>query len=106
MIVAASALLAILLNEPDAERLADRLDSPLAVPRFDAFMDMAALRIEPVTVGQSRLARLAFAEFGKGRHRDRLHLGGCFAYALAKETGPPLLFKGQDVALTDLEPAL
>ena len=89
MIVDASALLAILLNEPEAERFADRLaaversrisiandfkvavridrlDSPLAVPRFDAFIDMAASRIEPVTVGQGRLARWSSPNAARG----------------------------------------
>ena len=55
---------------------------------------------------QARTAREAFRRFGKGRHRAGLNLGDCFAYALAKTLGAPLLFKGDDFALTDIKRAL
>jgi len=55
---------------------------------------------------QARIAREAYRRFGKGRHRAALNLGDCFAYALAKSLGAPLLFKGEDFALTDIERAL
>ena len=59
--------------------------------------------IEPVTVDQAHLARQAFLDFGKSRHPAALNFGDCFAYALAKATGEPLLFKGQDFSKTDVE---
>jgi ribonuclease VapC len=70
--------------------------------QFDAFMRRAAIAIEPVTEEQAHLARQAFADFGKGRHRARLNYGDCFSYALAKATGEPLLFKGADFGKTDV----
>ena len=61
--------------------------------------------IEPVTVEQARLAREAYRDFGKGRHRAGLNLGDCFSYALAKQKREPLLFKGDDFRKTDVEVA-
>jgi ribonuclease VapC len=55
---------------------------------------------------QAKLAREAFRRFGKGQHRAALNLGDCFSYALAKTLNAPLLFKGDDFALTDLKRAL
>jgi ribonuclease VapC len=73
------------------------------------FNDLVAeLRIEiiPFTPDQARLAFDAFQRFGKGRGaKASLNYGDCFAYALAKELGAPLLFKGNDFAQTDLQPA-
>ncbi|HVL56436.1 MAG TPA: type II toxin-antitoxin system VapC family toxin [Burkholderiaceae bacterium] len=54
----------------------------------------------------AHVARQAYAEFGKGRHRAGLDFGDCFAYALAKTTGEKLLFKGDDFRKTDVESAL
>jgi len=51
------------------------------------------------------LAITALLEFGKGRHPAKLNLGDCFAHALAKSRGVPLLFKGDDFARTDIVPA-
>ena len=51
---------------------------------------------------QAHLARQAFLDFGKGRHPAQLNFGDCFAYALAKATGEPLLFKGSDFSKTDI----
>ena len=62
--------------------------------------------MEPVTLLQAQLAREAYRDFGKGRHRAGLNFGDCFAYALAKEKGETLLFKGNDFSHTDIEPAL
>lgn len=129
MIVDASALLAILLLEPEAPRFAqalidasapqmsavnflevairiDRENSVLATQKFDAFMALSRIGVQPISLVQTQIARLAYAEFGKGRHPARLNFGDCFAYALAKESGQPLLFKGNDFAQTDLRPAL
>lgn len=55
-----------------------------------------------MTVEQAELALDAYQRFGKGRHRAGLNFGDCFAYALCKATGQPLLFKGQDFSQTDI----
>lgn len=61
--------------------------------------------IAPVTAEQAEIGRRAYAKFGKGNHPARLNFGDCFAYALAKATGEPLLFKGNDFAQTDIPAA-
>ena len=76
--------------EPDAER------------QRDMFFRRAGIIIEPLTVEQAHIARQAFHDYGKGRHPAGLNYGDCFAYALAKFTGEPLLFKGEDFKKTDL----
>jgi ribonuclease VapC len=126
MIVDTSAVFAILFDESDAESYA-RAISEAAVPRmsaasfveaavvieaqtdeggsrqFDAFFRRAGIVIEPVTVEQAHAARQAYTDFGKGRHAAGLNFGDCFAYALSKVTGEPLLFKGKDFRQTDVE---
>jgi ribonuclease VapC len=128
MIVDTSAVLAILFNESDAETYA-RAISEADAPRisaasfveaavvveaqttetgsrqFDAFFRRAGIVIEPVTEEQAHAARQAYTDFGKGRHAARLNFGDCFAYALAKVTGEPLLFKGGDFRKTDVKAA-
>jgi|SRR5215470_8852435 len=84
--------------------LDSRRDAALS-RRFDALMRESQVRFEPVTVEQAKLAREAYRDYGKGRHRAGLNLGDCFAYALAKEKGEPLLFKGEDFRKTDVEVA-
>ena len=79
---------------------------PDAGRQCDAFFRRAGIVIEPVTVEQAHLARQAFLDFGKGRHAAGLNFGDCFAYALAKSTGEPLLFKGVDFTKTDITSAL
>ena len=130
MIVDTSALLAILRDEPEApacamaiERAAvrrmsaanfleaaiviDLSRSPIASRRFDDLLNAAGMTIEPVTEEQARLGRAAYRDFGKGSgHRAQLNFGDCFAYALARATGEPLLFKGQDFTHTDVTPAM
>lgn len=129
MIVDASALLAVLLDEAEAPDFAaalcaaepammstvnylevairvDRRSDVLLTQKFDAFMDFSGIALVPASVSQTRLARRAYAEFGTGRHRAGLNFGDCFAYALAKETGLPLLFKGNAFIHTDIRPAL
>jgi len=60
-----------------------------------------------VTLSQARIARDAYRDYGKGSgHKASLNFGACFAYALAKETGEPLLFKGDDFSSTDIASAL
>lgn len=125
MIVDTSAMVAILYREDEAVRftqlihdavvcrmsvanhleLSMVLESQLgsdAMRQADAFFRRAGIGIESVTLDQGELARQAFLDFGKGRHPAGLNFGDCFSYALAKATGEPLLFKGNDFALTDI----
>jgi ribonuclease VapC len=69
---------------------------------LDLFIYTAGIRIVPFDADQLAIAREAFRKFGQGRHKARLNLGDCFAYALAKSMGEPLLYKGGDFAHTDL----
>ena len=55
---------------------------------------------------QAQIARQAFRQYGKGRHPAALNFGHCFSYALAKATGLPLLFKGDDFTKTDILTAI
>jgi ribonuclease VapC len=128
MIVDSSAIIAILRNEPDAAAMAEALQeapirrisavtyveaavvadndrNPLLSRRFDRLVRDAQMLVEPVTARQAELARQAYRDFGKGRHKAGLNLGDCFAYALAKEMDEPLLFKGDDFCHTDIEAA-
>ncbi len=73
--------------------------------RLDTFLESVPVGLAPVTVRQAELARDAWRRFGKGRRPRGLNLGDCFAYALAAETGEPLLFKGDDFTQTDIIPA-
>lgn len=129
MILDTSALIAILLEEPESElfiqavaranrrrisaanfvELSMVLEGQFgaeALHQCDALFRRAAIIIEPVTAEQAIIARQAFHDFGKGRHEAGLNFGDCFAYALAKDAGEPLLFKGDDFAKTDIVSAL
>ncbi|MGA7687587.1 MAG: type II toxin-antitoxin system VapC family toxin [Terriglobales bacterium] len=129
MILDTSPLIAILAGEPDAELYIDAISraarSRMSAGNFlelsivvegqfgadvlrqcDALFRRAGIVIEPVTVDQVHIARQAFHDFGKGRHPAALNYGDCFAYALAKSTGEPLLFKGGDFKKTDILSAL
>jgi ribonuclease VapC len=130
MIVDSSALFAILFAEPDRERYAAALDAailprlsavnfveaairvdmggnPIASDALDDLVKEAGIRIEPVTPEQACLARRAHRSYGRGSGSPaRLNFGDCFAYALAKSTGEPLLFKGDDFGHTDIDSAL
>jgi len=124
-----SALVAVLFGEPeadaftrlihDAERclisagsflelsiVIERQAGPEAARQCDMFFRRAGIIIEPFTVEQAHIARQAFHDFGKGRHRAGLNFGDCFAYALSKVTDEPLLFKGNDFRKTDVAGAL
>jgi ribonuclease VapC len=92
------------VNYVEAAIVIDSGRDPIASRRFDDFCRETPLIIEPVTVEQGRVAREAYRDFGKGRHRAGLNLGDCFAYALARVTGEPLLFKGGDFGHTDIQP--
>ena len=72
---------------------------------LDVFLESAAIELVPVTAEHVEAARRAWRRFGKGNHRAALNFGDCFAYALAKTRGEPLLFKGEDFARTDIESA-
>lgn len=125
MVIATSALIAILLNEPETVHLAtaiaeapSRLVSAVSALEaaivievkkgsvgsqlLDDLLDAMQVNIASFDESQFRLAREAFAKFGKGRHPASLNFGDCCAYALARKTGEPLLFKGQDFSATDI----
>ncbi len=72
----------------------------------DAVFRGARIAIQPVTEEQAHIASQAYSTYGKGRHAAGLNFGDCFSYALAKATGEPLLFKGDDFRQTDIQPAL
>jgi ribonuclease VapC len=128
VIVDSSAIVAILELESDARKFAEAIEeapdrrisvvsyvesaivldsrrNPVLGRRLDDFLLEAEVSLEPVSVEQARLAREAYRDFGKGRHRAGLNFGDCFAYALAKDKGEPLLFKGDDFRRTDVEVA-
>ncbi|MGA2352592.1 MAG: type II toxin-antitoxin system VapC family toxin [Terracidiphilus sp.] len=72
------------------------------VRALDLLVARFHIEIESFTETQARLARKAFRRYGKGRHPAQLNFGDCMSYALAKETGEELLFKGTDFAKTDI----
>ena len=88
----------------EAAVVVDNNRNPVLSRRFDDLLRDAEISVEPVTLNQARIAREAYRDFGKGRHRAGLNFGDCFAYALAKEKGEALLFKGDDFRHTDIEP--
>jgi len=69
---------------------------------LDLYVARSKMEIVPFTETLARLARSAFRLYGKGRHPAQLNFGDCMAYALAKETGEELLFKGTDFGQTDI----
>ena len=81
----------------------DARRDPVISTRFDDLVDSAGFVIEPVTEHQARLARQAYRDFGKGSgHPAGLNFGDCFAYALSRVAGEPVLFTGGDFAKTDV----
>jgi ribonuclease VapC len=125
VVVDSSALLAILLREPAAERLlaaisaaparrvsaASVLEASLVLLsrvgeqgdlELDAVVRELGLEVEPVTADQLRIARDAGIEFGRGRHPAGLNYGDLFSYSLAVSLGEPLLFAGEDFSKTDV----
>ena len=128
MIVDTSAVLAVLFDEPDAERYVRALAGAsrcrmsvvsfleaaivlesragaAAGPDLDLLLEKAPIELEPVTIEHAQAARRAWRRFGRGNHRAALNFCDCFAYALAEATREPLLFKGEDLALTDIDTA-
>lgn len=120
-----SAILAVLLDEPERPRLewllgenparlvsaATLVEASMVLESrhgesgrraLDRMLDLYEVAIVAFDRDQAELARDAFRRFGKGRHPVALNHGDCFAYALAKATGEPLLFKGEDFSRTDI----
>ena len=94
-------------NFVEAALVIDGSRDPIASRRFDEFFKEANIAVEALTLEQARLAREAYRDVGKGSgHLAKLNFGDCFAYALAKATGEPLLFKDDDFVHTDIAPAL
>lgn len=129
MVIDTSAVVAVLFNEPTAElyegaiagaetpciSAATALEcslvlegrhGPAAAGKLDALIADQEIEIVPFDAEQLGFARAAFRRFGRGRHPAALNFGDCFAYALAKARGLPLLFKGNDFAQTDVESAV
>ena len=79
---------------------------PAGARQMDMLIDDVGIAMVPFDQAQAKAAREAFRRYGKGRHRAALNLGDCFAYALAKTLDSPLLFKGDDFALTDIKRAM
>ena len=93
------------VNYVEAAVVIDSWRDPVFSRGMDALLDQTSTTIEAVTPEQAKVAREAYRDFGKGRHRAGLNLGDCFAYALAKDKREPLLFKGDDFRKTDVEVA-
>jgi len=129
IVVDTSALIAILDKEPDANLYAEAIaeaDSPListatlvelnivmlnrhgikAAQIVDRLIQEGGFQVESFTIQHAEFARDAYARYGKGQQPAGLNYGDCFSYALAKATGLPLLFKGQDFSKTDIVPVL
>jgi ribonuclease VapC len=125
MVIDTSALLAVLLNEPEATDIAraiataarrlvsafSSLETAVVIEakkgenggrEFDLLIHKAGLDIVVMDAAQAEIARTAWRKFGKGRHPAALNIGDCCAYALSRFTGEPLLFKGEDFAKTDV----
>lgn len=73
-----------------------------ATRELELFLHKTSMDIVSFTAEHAMLAHIAWQSFGKGRHPAALNLGDCFSYALAKHTGEPLLFKGNDFNQTDI----
>ena len=131
MFVDASALAAMLADEPDGFELMARMrqakvrvtspvafwEAAVALARLtgksvkdaatglDRFLELTSIQMLPIPREAANIALDAFYRFGKGRHPAQLNMGDCFAYACARHFGQPLMFKGNDFPLTDIEAA-
>ena len=126
MVIDTSALVAIFLGEPERKLFLDFilqaetrkisaatvLETGIVLEarrgesagrEFDLFLVRAKLEVVPVDTEQTEIARSAWRKYGKGHHTAALNFGDCFAYALAKFVGEPILAKGTDFAATDVE---
>jgi ribonuclease VapC len=129
MVIDTSALIAILLGEPDAKVFSEAIanapkklvsafsaletsiviESKKGEPggrELDLLLHKARIEIVPINEEQFELARQAWRDFGKGRHPAGLNIGDCCSYALSKYSGEPLLFKGDDFSKTDVQSAV
>ena len=129
MVIDSSALIAVLLGEPDSKIFSEAIantpkrlvsafsaletsiviESKKGEPggrELDLLIHKARIEIVPVNEEQFELARRAGRDFGKGRHPAGLNIGDCCSYALSKYSGEPLLFKGDDFSKTDIQAAL
>ena len=129
MILDSSAILAVLLHEPDSRKYAEAIESSevrrISAPTYvelsivvesqnglagvhhlDHFIRHAGIVVEPFTANHAYIARRAWSTYGRGKHPAQLNFGDCFSYALAKSLDEPLLFKGGDFSQTDVEPAI
>ena len=125
MVIDTSAIIAILLGEPDSKILAQTIasDSKRLMSAFsvlesgiviearkgkagghepDILLLRTTIKVISMDVAQTQLAREAWRTYGKGNHPAALNIGDCCSYALAKHSGEPLLFKGNDFSLTDI----
>jgi ribonuclease VapC len=126
--VDASALIAIIVGESDADILANRLEAdrericsaisiwetvaglchshtfspPMARDHVGRFLETANIKFVSIGEREFAIALDAYSQFGKGRHSAALNMGDCFAYACAKANGAALLFKGADFPKTDV----
>ena len=126
MVIDSSAIIAVLLNEKNATQIAQAievasqrllsaanlLEASIVIEsrkgeaggrELDLLLYRAAIEIVAVDQDQAETARIAWRRFGKGRHPAGLNYGDCFAYALAKSRGLPLLFQGDDFSQTDID---
>ena len=129
MVIDTSALIAILFGEPEAlsftRAVADEprklisafnaLETGIVIEarkgeaggrELDLLLHRAQIEIVAMTADLAELARIAWRKYGKGNHPAGLNIGDCCAYALAKYSGEPLLFKGNDFGQTDIRPAI
>lgn len=130
VVVDTSALVAVVLGEPDAELYLTTMrehagdlhvsapnavetgivvevkQGPEATEDLRRLLDLLGCSTVPFDADQARVAVAAWRRFGRGRHPARLNLGDCFSYALATAWSAPLLFKGGDFAQTDVRSAL
>jgi ribonuclease VapC len=125
MVMDTSALLAILLGEPEAEDFSHRIAAdpkrlvsafsalesavvlharkgPTGVRELDLLLHSVGATVVSLDADQVLLARSAYEKFGKGHHPAALNLGDCCSYALSLSSGEPLLFKGNDFSRTDI----
>jgi ribonuclease VapC len=125
MVIDTSAIIAVLLNEANAVRIAraietgsprllsaaNLLETSMVIESrkgeaggrdFDLLIYRAAIEIVAVDQDQAEIARIAWRRFGKGRHPAGLNFGDCFAYALATTRRLPLLYQGEDFSRTDI----
>jgi ribonuclease VapC len=129
MVIDSSALIAVLLGEPEAKAFSEAmanapkrllsdfsaLETSIVVEskkgepggrELDLLLHKARIEIVPINEEQFELARRAWRDFGKGHHPAGLNIGDCCSYALSKYSGEPLLFKGEDFSKTDIQSAL